>query len=142
MEYIEVDIKDAKKLSLCVSNGGDSFSFDESVFAYPTLINKVNLDVVDLTLENLPYVQKVDQDLALDNVSAIVKYNTGAFKRITKDEFTITNYDKTLLGKQNINITYNDKEFTHELFNSENDIYLNTIQDKWIEQNSYFTSTI
>ena len=142
MEYIEVDIKDAKKLSLCVSNGGDSFSFDESVFAYPTLINKVNLDVVDLTLENLPYVQKVDQDLSLDNVSAIVKYNTGAFKRITKDEFTITNYDKTLLGKQNINITYNDKEFTYELFNSENDIYLNTIQDKWVEQNSYFTPTI
>ena len=134
MDMVEIDIKNASTLTLVVSNGGDSHSFDCSTFAYPALINKNDLYVESIRAENLPYVVKANQDINDYDISAILKYNTGTFKRVNND-ITISNFNQQQLGKQFVDVVYGNTSTKHEVYCcNENEYHsILDIQDKWID---------
>ena len=141
-EFVEVDIKGASKLTLAVNNGGDGFSFDEAVYAYPRLINKVNLQPVSIQPQNIDYVQEKGQELNIQNASALVTYTTDAFKEVNINEIEITGYDKNKIGKQTLTLKYGEATSTYDVYTVETNkyVYLKDLPLKG--KASYFEPTI
>lgn len=138
MEYVEVDIKDAKELTLIVSPSSDGFSCDEAMWAYPTLIDKIDHKVEEITLESIPYVVEQGATLNTKDASAIVKYNSGVVKRVGIDEITIENFDSTEVGLKTLNLVYGGEKFQTQMLVSEKVDYLVNHVSEATGVSSYF----
>lgn len=142
MEYVEVDVAGARKLEIVLNNGGDGMSFDESIIAEPCLINKAALAPASITPENIAYVQEKGRELDTSNLTAIVRYNTGTVRRVDGNQVTITDYNKDVLGSQNIKVSYQGAVSEYPLYVAEAGSYkyIKDVQDKWTDYKSFFPS--
>lgn len=108
MRFVTVDISNATSLKIAVGNGGDGISFDEVTWAYPVLINKEDLQPVSLLPENIDSMVKKGTEIFTEEVTAIVKYNTGAFERVTSNDLVVSGYNPDNTGLQTVRISYVD----------------------------------
>ncbi len=138
MQFVSVNVRGAKKLKLVVNNGGDGHSYDECSWGYPTLINKSNFKAVNSELENIDYcILQGDNPLNAD-VSAIITYNTGTFRRVGFNELNFGNIDCNKLGTQKLSYTYNNYSFSKEICFYKKNTFIKLAQATFNEFISYF----
>lgn len=142
MDYVEIDIKDAKELTLIISPSNDGFSCDEGMWAYPTLIDKNDHKVEEITLESMPYVIEQGATLNTKDASAIVKYNSGVVRRVGIDEITIENFDSSEVGLKKLDLIYYGEKFQTEILISEKVDYLVNHVSEATGVSSYFPVTV
>lgn len=105
-DFVSVDIKGAKKLRLVVNNGGDGHSFDECCWAYPMLIKDADLKPVSIVAENIDFIVEQNGRVFGADFTAVVKYNTGAFERVSGSKIVHAEPDTSKVGKQTISLAY------------------------------------
>lgn len=142
MDFVVVDIQGAETLKLVVNNGGDSHSFDAATWAYPTLINAEDLTPVSVTPENIDYIIEEGTNPFNEDITAVVRYNTGAFKRINYGEISITGFDSDATGRQTLAVTYESCTSSYEVYVLPSMNFIKVCNAKYKEFVSFFPQRV
>ncbi len=138
MQFVSVDIKGVKELTIAVNNGGDSNIYDECTWGYPTLINEADFAIEKIESENVDYCVLQGTNPITEETSAIVTYNTGTFKRVKVNELNVKSVNTSSTGKQTIELSYKDFDFSKEILVCQKNSYIKLAEADFKEFVSYF----
>lgn len=113
IDYVKVDIKNAKKLTLKVNNAGDGHQSDMCVWAYASVNKSSELKVKNIQLAGASDFAVAGEDYDISKAVAVVTYNNYTFREVActadandSNKVVISGCTDMKVGTQTISLKY------------------------------------